>query len=40
MTNVLSSAGTSVLGGFIKIERGDADGTYSDVTTEIVNYGI
>ena len=39
-TNVLSSAGTGTIGGYIKIDRGNADGTWTDVTMEILNYGI
>jgi len=31
---------TGTLGGFIKIERQDADGSWHDVTMEILNYGI
>lgn len=39
-TSALSSAGTGTIGGFIKIERGNVDGTWTDVTMEILNYGI
>jgi hypothetical protein len=39
-TNALSNAGTGTIGGYIKIERGNADGSWTDVTTEILNYGI
>ena len=39
-TNVLSSAGTSTIGGYIKIELKRNDNTYVDVTMEILNYGI
>jgi Tfp pilus assembly protein PilX len=35
-----STAGTGSIGGFIKMERGNADGTWTDVTMEILNYGI
>jgi hypothetical protein len=35
-----SSAATSTVGGFIKIERGNANDTYTDVTAEILGYGI
>ena len=33
-------AGTPLLGGFLKIEMQRADGTWQDVTLEILNYGI
>ena len=39
-TNALSSAGTGTIGGYIKIDRGNSDGTWTDVTMEILNYGI
>ena len=39
-TNALSSAGTSLLNGFIKIERQSTAGVWTDVTTEILNLGI
>ncbi len=39
-TNALSSAGTGTIGGYIKIERGNVDGSWTDVTMEILNYGI
>lgn len=39
-TSAASTAGTASLGGFIKMERGNADGTWTDVTMEILNYGI
>ena len=39
-TNALSSAGTGTIGGFIKIERGNTDGSWTDVTMEVLNYGI
>ncbi len=39
-TNALSNAGTSLINGFIKIEKKDAAGVWSDVTTEILNLGI
>lgn len=38
-TSALSSAGTGTLGGFIKVERGNVDGTWTDVTMEILNNG-
>ena len=35
------NAGTSVLGGFIKVERQNAnDSTWHDITAEILGYGI
>jgi len=39
-TAALSTAGTGTIGGYIKIERGNTDGTWTDVTMEILNYGI
>ncbi len=39
-THALSNAGQSLLGGFIKIERQNAAGAWSDVTTEILNLGF
>ena len=39
-TNVKSNAGISVLGGYLKIERGNTDGSYTDITSEILSYGI
>ena len=39
-TSALSTAGTGTLGGYIKIERGNVDGSWTDVTMEILNYGI
>ncbi len=39
-TQALSSAGQSLLGGFIKIEKQNAAGAWSDVTTEILNLGF
>ncbi|MFN7916204.1 MAG: pilus assembly PilX N-terminal domain-containing protein [Vicinamibacterales bacterium] len=39
-TAALSNAGTGTVGGFIKIERGNTDGSWTDVTMEILNYGI
>ena len=39
-TSALSTAGTGTLGGFIKIERGNTNGTWTDITMEILNYGI
>ncbi len=35
-----SDAGTGTIGGFLKIERADANGTWLDVTMEVLNYGI
>jgi hypothetical protein len=35
-----SNAGTGTICGFIKIERGNVDGTWTDVTMEILNYAI
>ncbi|MGC4085050.1 MAG: pilus assembly PilX N-terminal domain-containing protein [Vicinamibacterales bacterium] len=39
-TAALSTAGTGTIGGYIKIERGNTDGSYTDVTMEILNQGI
>lgn len=39
-TNAVSNAGTGTIGGYLKIERGNADGSYTDVTMEILNHGI
>ena len=39
-TATASNAGTGTIGGFIKMERENADGTWTDVTMEILNYGI
>jgi hypothetical protein len=39
-TSARSNAGTGTIGGFIKIERQAANGTWNDVTMEILNYGI
>ncbi|HVZ21723.1 MAG TPA: pilus assembly PilX N-terminal domain-containing protein [Vicinamibacterales bacterium] len=39
-TAAASSAGTGLIGGYIKIERQNSDNTWTDVTTEILNYGI
>ena len=39
-TAAASAAATGVIGGFIKIERQGTDGTWNDVTMEILNYGI
>jgi hypothetical protein len=36
----LSDEGTGTIGGFIKIERQGPAGTWTDVTMEILNYGI
>jgi hypothetical protein len=38
--NYKSAAGTSLLGGYIKIEKQDSAGTWSDVTAEILGLGI
>ena len=35
-----STAGTGTIGGFLKVERQNADTTWTDVTMEILNYGI
>jgi Tfp pilus assembly protein PilX len=40
VSGYMSNAGISTLGGFIKIDRQNADSTWTDVTTEILNYGI
>ena len=39
-THALSNQGTTLLGGFIKIEKQDAAGAWTDVTTEILNLGF
>ncbi len=39
-TAALSTQGTGVIGGFLKVERQDANGNWLDVTTEILNYGF
>jgi len=39
-TNYLSAAGESLLGGFIKIEKQNAAGVWSDVTAEILSLGF
>lgn len=39
-TGVAANANIATLGGRIKIERGNVDGTYTDVTAEILNHGI
>ena len=39
-THSLSNAGTGTIGGFIKIERQSPAGAWTDVTMEILNYGI
>jgi hypothetical protein len=36
----LANAGTGTIGGFIKIERQNTNGGWTDVTMEILNYGI
>jgi hypothetical protein len=40
VTGASADAGTGVIGGFIKIERQNSDNTWTDVTMEILNYGI
>jgi hypothetical protein len=40
MSGAMSDAGTSVVGGFIKIDKQSAGGVWTDVTAEILNYGI
>jgi Tfp pilus assembly protein PilX len=40
ITAYLSALNNPTIGGFIKIERQDADGSWHDVTMEILNYGI
>lgn len=40
ISGYMSNAGTSLLGGYIKVDRQNANGTWTDVTTEILNYGI
>jgi hypothetical protein len=35
-----AAAGKGVIGGYIKVEKQNASGTWSDVTTEILNLGI
>jgi hypothetical protein len=35
-----SAVGTGTIGGFLKIERQATDGTWNDVTMEILNYGM
>src|SRR6185295_6282188 len=39
-TSYVSPQNTDTIGGWIKIERQDADSTWHDVTMEILNYGI
>jgi hypothetical protein len=39
-TSSASNAGTGLIGGFIKIEMQDSDGDWTDITAEILNYGI
>lgn len=39
-TAARSSVGTGTLGGFLKVERQGTDGTWTDVTMELLNYGI
>jgi hypothetical protein len=38
--NSLSAAQTGTIGGYIKIEKQDTTGVWTDVTMEILNYGI
>src|SRR3954452_16859217 len=41
VSGAMSNAGVSTVGGYIKIERNNADNTgWTDITTEILNYGI
>ncbi|HEY7287981.1 MAG TPA: hypothetical protein VH497_21180, partial [Vicinamibacterales bacterium] len=39
-TGYLQNRDTGLIGGFIKIEKQDTTGAWTDVTTEILNYGI
>jgi hypothetical protein len=39
-TGALQGQAMGLVGGFIKIEKQDTTGTWTDVTTEILNYGI
>ena len=39
-TAALSNAGTGTIGGFLKVEKQDNAGAWTDITTEILNYGI
>jgi hypothetical protein len=39
-TSALAAANTSLLGGYLKVERQNADQTWTDVTIEILNLGI
>jgi hypothetical protein len=39
-TYSLPAAGTSLIGGFLKIEKQDNDGAWTDVTSEILNLGF
>lgn len=39
-TGALSTAGTGAIGGYIKIERGNEDGSWTDVTASVLSYGI
>jgi hypothetical protein len=39
-TAVRATAGTGTIGGYLKIERQSAGGVWTDVTMEILNYGI
>jgi hypothetical protein len=39
-SGALTDASTGIIGGFIKIERQDANKVWHDVTMEILNYGI
>ena len=40
VSGAMSDAGISTIGGFIKMDRQNVDGTWTDVTQEILNYGI
>lgn len=39
-THALSTAGKGLIGGYLKIEKQDEDGDWTDVTLEILNFGI
>ncbi len=39
-SQALSNAGVGLLGGFLKVERHNSGGTWTDVTMEFLNYGI
>ena len=40
LTDALSTAQTGTIGGHIKIEEQDANGAWTDITMQILNYGI